>query len=920
MNLSYQIKYIENIVKNPINYYRNSILINISYLRSDLHCLYFALYAIRPLKTHVDYFSEEYLFLTHQECVARQKIQEAANFLQKSLFHLSKAYACSKEIQDIYPKLKINCPITDLVGMQEEATILTKLSEIEESTDNLHKALQLFETVKDKTNDVKLKHLAMRNEANLRLKLAINKINPLENCIKSIKLSENARNYYSKNHKLQESIFQNQLNATLELEINESFGFIIENKKRIQKLLKKINKLESVNLLKLRLKLIDLGVTPISDLDNIYSEIMKIRRKFPPFSADYQKTLILEGETLIKKAEHNKTIETKVNLAKTINLFIKYREKKYFNDHYYETITYYKEAYARLLLFKINNDEELLNTSLNLLNKSKRFYEKTPLQNQIIHYPLVLYYLALTKKEIYLKNNSLRKNHQQIENLLIEANTNFKKRNNYEKIAETYFELGKLFYNLKKFKKSYNYLNRGIKIIESMRDSIIDLNLKEMFFNKVTEFYKLMINICYNLNKPKKTLKYVELIKQRLFLDKIIINQRKNLIGTSTPNLIKKLNSNEKEILKINDELNNFDKNNFNYSELYEKLLKTKKKQYIIISKIKKEDPLYYDNYFNNIHDYSKINLEDKTIIEYYYEEDSLLIFLINKTKIIMKKVNFKNKEHLFHRLKTIILDTRNNGENLDEFNEILSEFYDILIKPIKQYIKNEKRLLIIPYGQLHNVPFNGLYSDEYLIEDYEITIVQSASLVKYLKNNYAEGKDDCLVIGNPTGDLVNSEKEANTISKKLNTKPVIFKDANKENILNLMENKKIIHYTGHGNFNIDHPLESSLELFDEDLYLKDLEDKNINSELIVLSSCETGLVSVSGLDENKGLVNYLQISGAKYIIAPLWAVIDEPTLELFEHFYSKDQDYTINLRNSQLALKDKYDIYKWGAFQIYGI
>lgn len=920
MKFNYQIEYIGNLVENPENYYMNPILRYISYPHFDSHCLYFSLYAVEPLKTHVDYYSEEYLFLTHHECVARQKIQETANSLPKSLFHLFKAYACSREIQEIYPKLKVNCPITDFVGMQAEATILTKLSEIEESTVNLHKALQLFETVKDKTKDVELKHLAMRNEANLRLKFAINKINPLENCIKSIKLSENSRNYYGEDHIWYESLFQNQLNATLELEINESFGFVIENKKRIEKLLKKINAFESVDSIKLRLKLIDLGVTPISDLDKIYSEIKEMRKKFPPFSVNYQKTLILEGETLIKKAEHIKTIETKVNLAKTINLFKKYRVKEYFNDPYYETITYYKEAYARLLLFKINNDEELLNTTLKLLNNAKRFYEKTPLQNQIIHYPLVLYYLALTKKEIFLKNNSLRKNHPQIENLLIEAITYFKKRNNYEKIVESYFELGNLFYNLEKFEESYNYLNDGIELIETMRDSIIDLNLKETFFNKVTEFYKLMINIYCHLNKPKQTLKYVELTKQRLFLDKIIINQRENLIGSATPNLIKKLNAIEKEIIKINNELNNFDKNNFIYSELYEKLLNAKKEQYNIISKIKKEDPPYYDNYFNNIHDYSKINLDNKTIIEYYYNKNSLLIFLINKTNVIMKKINFNNKEHLFHRLKTIILDTRNDGENLKEFNEILSEFYDILIKPIKKYIKNEKRLLIIPYGQLHNVPFNGLYSDEYLIEDYEITIVQSASLVKYLKNNYTEGKDDCLVIGNPTGDLVNSEKEANTISKKLNTKPVIFKDANKENILNLMENKKIIHYTGHGNFNIDHPLESSLELFDEDLYLKDLEDKNINSELIVLSSCETGLVSVSGLDENKGLVNYLQISGAKYIIAPLWAVIDEPTLELFEHFYSKDQDYTINLRNSQLALKDKYDIYKWGAFQIYGI
>lgn len=920
MNFEFQIEYIKDLVDNPINYFKNPILGNISCFRHDNICLYFSLYAISSLKNRVEYYSTEYLSLIHEECVARQKIQEGSYSLFETINQLYIAYKCAKEIQEIYLKLNIRYPIDNLVGMQEEATILTKLSKIEGSLDTLNNALKLFEFVKNKTKDKQLRHLAMMNEAKLRLEFAIEKINPIENCIKSIKLSENARKYYKKGHKWYEAILYNQLNATLELEINESYGFKIENFTRIKKLIEKTEPDNSINRLKLRLSSIDLYMTHPSELDNIYSDIKKLKETTQYANYDYHRGTILEGEILIKKAQNSKSsIESEVKLSKAIKLFIDYQRKYHIEDKYYLIQSKYKEAIARLLLYKINGNENELNTILRLLTDAKAFYEEIPLQNQIKHCPLILYYLSLTKKEIFSKNETLNENYKEIEDLLLKAITNFKKRKNYKKVVECYLELGKLFFNLKMFEEAYNYLNDGIELIESIRDSIIDLQLKETFFNNVTEFYTLMIDTCCNLNKTKETLKYVELTKQRSFLDKIIINHRKNLIGSSKFNLANKLNSIEKDILRINEELDNFDKNGFIYSELYEKFLMTKQEQLNIISKIKKEDPKYYNDYFNNTHNFSNIDLEDRTVIEYYYTEEYLLIFLIDKHQTLMKKVDeFNNENDLFRRLNDIIIDTKYDVENLEEFNDILREFYVILIEPIKDRILNEK-LLIIPYGKLHNIPFNGLYGHDYLINDYEITIVQSLSIVKYLKNNYNGKTDDCLIIGNPNGDLPNSEKEVDKIAELLKIKPLIYKDANKENVLDSLKNKKIIHFAGHGNFDMDNPMNSSLKLYDGNLSLKDLENTNIDSELIVLSSCETGLTFINKLDENIGLVNYLQINGAKFVIAHLWSINDESGMKLFNNFYPVEKDYSKTLRDSQLNLKKEYDIYKWGGFQIYG-
>ena len=190
----------------------------------------------------------------------------------------------------------------------------------------------------------------------------------------------------------------------------------------------------------------------------------------------------------------------------------------------------------------------------------------------------------------------------------------------------------------------------------------------------------------------------------------------------------------------------------------------------------------------------------------------------------------------------------------------------------------------------------------------------------KSLVINYKSANNNCLVIGNPTCDLEYAKKEAINISKILKTEVILGKKANKSNIIKNLENKRIIHYAGHGKFNPENNLYSYLKLNDQNLYLYDIEKLDLNSELIVLSACETAIVSVNPSDESEGFIKYLHINGTKYIIAPLWEVDDLTTQKLFEIFYSLKYNYPHCLRYAELELKKEHNILEWGAFQIYGI
>jgi len=91
-----------------------------------------------------------------------------------------------------------------------------------------------------------------------------------------------------------------------------------------------------------------------------------------------------------------------------------------------------------------------------------------------------------------------------------------------------------------------------------------------------------------------------------------------------------------------------------------------------------------------------------------------------------------------------------------------------------------------------------------------------------------------------------------------------------------------------------------------------------INTELVVLSACETGLGEIKGNEGVYGLQRSFKIAGAEYIIMSLWQIPDYQTVELMTLFYTyKNLNFTIpeafNL--AQNEMKRKYLPFNWAAF-----
>ena len=305
-------------------------------------------------------------------------------------------------------------------------------------------------------------------------------------------------------------------------------------------------------------------------------------------------------------------------------------------------------------------------------------------------------------------------------------------------------------------------------------------------------------------------------------------------------------------------------------------------------------------------------------------------LFVLTRAKLETAEIKIGRKALTFkiRRLR----DQITGGEELTAAGDLSK----LLLGPARETLAKAERLLIIPDGPLHSLPFATLddpaKEGAFLVERVPITTVVSMTVYGEIKKQgKSAGKranPSLVAFGDPRlppgllkdgegpeispalrtamkwglrlDPLPSTRVEVEAIGKLYGGEAALRlgAEATEESAKALGKVPSVIHFACHGYVNERFPLESGLvlsipEKFEEEkengfLQAWEIFEKlRIDADLVTLSACETALGKEMGGEGLIGLTRAFQYAGARSVLSSLWNVADESTALLMTRFYA---------------------------------
>ncbi|HQD66353.1 MAG TPA: CHAT domain-containing protein [Casimicrobium huifangae] len=253
-----------------------------------------------------------------------------------------------------------------------------------------------------------------------------------------------------------------------------------------------------------------------------------------------------------------------------------------------------------------------------------------------------------------------------------------------------------------------------------------------------------------------------------------------------------------------------------------------------------------------------------------------------------------------------------------------LQQLHGLIWAPLTPALSHARHLLVVPHGKLGAVAFAALHDgSRYLGEQVPIAVAPSVAVAAQVLARPAPAVVAPLVLAD-TQRLVHASREADALRQIFPRAWVETDDAaSSETLRQLGLSADSIHLACHGVFRSDNPAFSALELADGNFSALDAEKLGLSNALVVLSACDSGVATESEGDEVFGLVRAFLIGGASRVVASLWPVDDETTVDWMTAFYRALQSGATPTGASQLAQRAVREQhahpFHWAAFATFG-
>jgi CHAT domain-containing protein/tetratricopeptide (TPR) repeat protein len=246
---------------------------------------------------------------------------------------------------------------------------------------------------------------------------------------------------------------------------------------------------------------------------------------------------------------------------------------------------------------------------------------------------------------------------------------------------------------------------------------------------------------------------------------------------------------------------------------------------------------------------------------------------------------------------------------------------YELLLAPLGSAL-HATRLIVVPHGLLHYVPFAALHDGAaHVLRRYTISLLPSASALTTCRTRPERPIDRPLLLGVPDAAAPAVAREIAALAQHFPQARVLQAAAASEPALRAsLADVDALHLACHAVFRPTNPLFSALRLADGWLTVRDASTLPLNNcQLVALSACETGVSHVAPGDELLGLARGFLAAGARALLLSHWPADDAATALLMERFYAALDDaagYAAALRAAQLEVLERYPHpFHWATF-----
>ncbi len=347
----------------------------------------------------------------------------------------------------------------------------------------------------------------------------------------------------------------------------------------------------------------------------------------------------------------------------------------------------------------------------------------------------------------------------------------------------------------------------------------------------------------------------------------------------------------------------------------------------LFLDSLKISHPKYYEMRYATI-SIPLANLKEQipkntTLIRFLFISERLYAYVADSKLEKLVPLSAENLSRKIDELSDL-------NQNLSIFSRASNHLYNQLWKPLEPYISTNK-LLIFPDRELFNLSFELLSPEEVssfetlaqqsLMATYSISYNYSLLLLdekrapvryendfiafapafdKRMKNEYALAISDSIDLDKTYLTLLPQpfiSEIAERFSKKYDGTSFLNVKASKQLFTEKAKEHKIIHIGTHAESNNISPelsrlvfaknVSDSTNINDNYLYTYEIYNQNLNSNLAILTACETGKPTYQPGEGMISLAHAFNYAGSESILTSLWQIDEQSSTEILTFFYN---------------------------------